>query len=327
MIRATASRNSSPQFFAAALFLLGSALAHAQFVGPAPFTSNPPAAPTLIVPSPDKLASMSLLPGDVFQVQVFGVPQFDYRGRLNDDGDVALPLVGTLHLEGDTIIAAEQKIAARLVAAQIVKNPQVIVQVVESPNHFATVTGEVRNPGPIAIYGEKRLLDVLSAAGGLTPVASPLLTIYRRGSETPFQLQLPSDAAASGRYNIVISPGDNIVVSKVGVVYVVGAFHQQGAIPLKNTSPLTLIEAMSMAGGVNYEAALGKAYILRVSQDGRREIRFNVSAVLNHRVPDIALQSDDIVLIPTNNMKAALKGGAAGVASSFLAGIGYLTVR
>ena len=236
-------------------------------------------------------------------------------------------MVGSLHLQGDTVTAAEQAIAAKLVSGEIARDPQVVLHVIESPNHFATVTGEVKTPGPVPIYGEKRLLDVLSAAGGLTPIASPLLTIYRRGSDTPFQIQLPSDAAASGRYNVVIAPGDNIVVSKVGVIYVIGAFHQQGAIPLKNSSPLTLIEAMSLAGGVNYEAAVNKAYILRLSADGRREIPFNVSSVLQHRVPDQILQSDDIVLVPTSGMKAALKGGAAGIAASLVAGIGYIAVR
>jgi len=104
--------------------------------------------------------------------------------------------------------------------------------------------------------------------------------------------------------------------------------HQQGALPLKTTSPLTLIEAMSLAGGVNYEAAQDKACILRVSPEGgRREIPFNVTAVLKRRVPDQVLENDDIVLIPTSSMKAALKGGAAGVAASLLAGVGYITVR
>jgi polysaccharide export outer membrane protein len=112
----------------------------------------------------------------------------------------------------------------------------------------------------------------------------------------------------------------------VGVVYVIGAFHQQGAIPLKSTTPLTLIEAMSLAGGVNYKAALNKAYILRVSPDGRSKIPFKVSSVLGHHSPDLVLQNDDIVLIPTSDLKAALKGGAAGVAASLVAGIGYLTV-
>jgi polysaccharide export outer membrane protein len=314
-------------FFMAAMaaFSFSPLHAGAQFIGPAPQPEQPNV-PHLIPAPPEHMETMTLLPGDLVEVQIFGVAGFDYKGRIADDGDVSLPLVGKIHIGGESVSAAEQHIATSLITAELVKDPQVNLHVLESPNHYATVTGEVRTPGQVPIYGEKRLLDVLSAAGGFTPASSPVVTIYRRGSTDPFKVQIPVDASASGRFNLVIAPGDNIVVSKVGLVYLIGAFHQQGAIPLKSTTPLTLIEAMSLAGGVNYEASVNKAYILRVSSDGRSKIPFKVSAVLSHHAPDLVLQNDDIVLIPTSDLKAALKGGAAGVASSLIAGIGYLTV-
>jgi len=207
------------------------------------------------------------------------------------------------------------------------KSPQVLLHITESPNHFATVSGEVKTPGPVQVYGDKYLLDIISAAGGFTPLSSPLVTIYRRGSKEPLQIQLPSDPGAVGTRNIEIHAGDSIVVAKLGVIYVLGAFHQQGALPLRNNSPVTLVEAMSLAGGVNYEASVNKAFILRSSPGGQVEIPFNVNDVVRHRVPDQVLQNEDIVLIPPSNMKAAIKGGAAGVAASLLAGIGYITVK
>jgi hypothetical protein len=82
-----------------------------------------------------------------------------------------------------------------------------------------------------------------------------------------------------------------------------------------------------LAGGVNFEAAVNKAFILRSAPGGPVEIPFNVNDVIRHRVPDQMLQNEDIVLIPTNNMKAALKGGAAAVAASLIAGIGYITIK
>jgi len=311
----------------AGLLLLALAAGHAsaQFLGPAPTAVVPQ--PPRLIPEPLPTAAMTLLAGDLCEVQIFGIPQYDYKVRVGEDGSFELPLAGNLAVAGSSIAATQRAIAGRLVSLQLVRDPQVALHVLESPNRFATVTGEVKTPGPVQIYGEKRLLDVLSAAGGLTPFSSPLLTIYRRGSTNPFQIQLPSDAAASGRENILIEPGDNIVVSRLGVVYILGAVHNQGALPLKSNSPLTLIEAMAMAGGVNYEAALKKAYILRVAPEGRREIPFNVAAVEKHRETDQTLESDDIVLIPTSEAKAALKGGAASIATSLLTSLGYLTVQ
>jgi polysaccharide export outer membrane protein len=300
---------------------------HAQFIGKAPDTgdaSHPVAAQAL--PALGNHGSL-LLPGDSIEVQIYGVPQYDYHVRVADDGSVTLPLAGYVQLGGKSIEAAQKAIAKALVDNNIVKAPQVLLYVTESPNQSVTVSGEVKNPGPIQVYGDKHLLDVVSAAGGFTPLSSPLLTVYRRGSQDPIQIQLPADPTALGPSNIPIYPGDSIVVAKLGAVYVLGAFHQQGAIPLKNNSPLTLIEAMSLAGGVNFEAAARKAFILRASGGGRIEIPFDVNAIIKHRAPDVALQNEDIILIPTSNMKAALKGGAAGVAATMLVGLGYISTR
>jgi polysaccharide export outer membrane protein len=299
----------------------------AQFLGAPPSESHPSSATSASTQSPEGGAASTILPGDSFEIQIFNVPQYDYKGRVDDDGAVTLPLVGKVQLGGQTIAAAEQTIAGKLVDAKIIKAPQVFLHITESPNRTVTVSGEVKSPGPVPIYGEKRLLDILSAAGGLTPLSSPVLTIYRRASPTPFQIELPADPAALGSNNIAMLPGDSVIVAKLGVVYVLGAFHQQGALPLRNNSQLTLIEALSLAGGVNYEAALKKAFILRSTAGGRVEIPFDVSALMKHRIPDQPLQNEDIILIPTNNMKAALKGGAAGVAASLLAGIGYITIK
>jgi polysaccharide export outer membrane protein len=321
------SKLASNLFTFAGLLLAASLVANAQFIGTPP--SDPPQQITVHAASPPTASDLAsvLLAGDSFEIQLFGVPQFDYKGRIEEDGSVSLPFVGKVILAGKTVAEAENSIAKTLADAGLINSPQVYLHVLDSPNHSVTVTGEIRNPGPVQIYGDKYLLDVLSAVGGLTPLSSPVIEVYRRGSVSPLRIELPTDASAAGAGNIRIDPGDTIIVSRLGVVYAVGAFHQQGAIPLRNNAQTTLIEAISLAGGVNYEAALRKAFILRNSTGGRVEISFDVGALIRHRIPDMSLQNEDIILIPTNRMKAALKGGASGVAASLLAGIGYITVR
>jgi polysaccharide biosynthesis/export protein len=311
---------------ALAIALLAPA-ANAQFQGNPPTQLSPQPHPGLIERPGAAAATLLLQTGDLFQVQVFNVPKFDYRGRLDDKGMVNLPLIGDVHLGGLSVSDAEHELQRVLREREMIKDPQVVITVLESPNNLATITGEVKTPGPVPVYGDKHLLDVISAAGGFTPVASPFLNIYRRGRAEPIQVHLSADASALAPANILIQPGDSIVVARLGVVYVVGATHTQGAIPLKNTSPLTLIEALSLAGGVNFEAAHDKAYILRVQGEERAEIRFDVKRVLQHRDPDTVLQNDDIVLIPSSAMRAALKNGAAGVAATLVAGVGYIAVR
>jgi polysaccharide export outer membrane protein len=306
---------------------LTSALAWGQFQGSAPSQMVPQSQPPVVQQAfPGDTSTLSLLPGDVFQIQVYDLPKFDFRARLDQKGDVSLPLIGDVNLAGLTLSQAEHRLERMLRDREMVLDPQVVLTIIESPNHVASVMGEVKTPGLIPIYGDRHLLDVLAAAGGLTAASSPVISVYRRNQNDPIQVHLSADASEEYASNIRILPGDTVVVPRVGVVYVVGAVHTQGAIPLKNTTPLTLIEALSMAGGVNYEAADKKAFLVRVTPSGKVEYAFDVGKVLKEQASDMVLQNDDIILIPTNAMKAALKGGAAGVAASLVAGIGYITV-
>lgn len=325
-IRAVMRRFKAVNVLAIAV-MLSSVVARGQFQGPAPSQVIPqPEAPAAQNTLPGAASTFSLLPGDVFQIQVYDLPKFDFKARLDENGNVSLPLIGDVNLAGLTLSQAERKVEQLLRDQQMVLDPQVILTIIESPNHVANVVGEVKTPGLIPIYGDRHLLDVLSAAGGLTPASSPVINVYRRGQIHSIQVHLSVDASQESASNIQILPGDTVVVSRVGVVYVVGAVRTQGAIPLKNTTPLTLIQALSMAGGVNYEAAQKKAYLVRVTPQGKVEYGFDVGKVLKEKESDMVLKNDDIILIPSNAMKAALKGGAAGVAASLVAGIGYITV-
>jgi polysaccharide export outer membrane protein len=106
----------------------------------------------------------------------------------------------------------------------------------------------------------------------------------------------------------VILPHDLIVVSKVGVVYMVGAFARQGAIPLDQNTPLTLLQASALSGGVGFEGKFQDLRIIRTEGAKREVVKVDVKRVLHGKDPDPILQADDIVFLPTNNIKAALKG-------------------
>ena len=140
-----------------------------------------------------------------------------------------------------------------LVKAGMYRDPQVSIQITESPNLIATVVGEVH--GIVPIIGERRLLDVLTAAGsgggggigaattvsleegGCRHSASHMITINRPGLAEPITIDLGTDPAKSSLADIPIFPRDTIIVPRIGVVYLLGAFKTQGAIPLQPNSP------------------------------------------------------------------------------------------
>ena len=81
---------------------------------------------------------------------------------------------------------------------------------------------------------------------------------------------------------------------------------------------MTLMQAVTLGGGQGYQASMSDTRIIRTTGATRREIPVNLGKVLKGKAPDPVLQNDDIVFIPTNAMKAAIKGGGIGIAIGLL---------
>lgn len=286
-------------------------MAKAQFSGPALGISasvNQPVTPTtdpaILYPASRDII---LTQGDLLTIHLYGVQDYQPEARISLDGTIQLPLIGSLHVEGLTIHQAQDLIAERLTTEGMYRNPQVNIQLTEAPNQAVTVTGEMH--GVIPVAGQKRLFDVLAAAGGLPAVASHIVTIDRPGVAQPIVVDLGTDPAKSAHANVPVFPRDTIVVSRVGVIYLLGAFKNQGAVPLQQNSPLTLMQAASIGGGTGFEGRLGDLRIVRTVGLDRKVVNIDIKKVINGKAPDPVLQADDIILLPTNPMRAAIKSG------------------
>jgi polysaccharide export outer membrane protein len=118
---------------------------------------------------------------------------------------------------------------------------------------------------------------------------------------------------------MLVYPRDIIQISRAGVVYVLGAFKSQGAVPLDQATPLTLMQLAALSAGVGYEGRYDDLRIIRTVGTERKVVDVDIKKVLNGKAPDPILESNDIVFLPTNPMKAALKnlgiGGVLGLVS------------
>ncbi len=253
--------------------------------------------------------------GDQIAVRIFGTPDFASPVRVTVAGDIQLPFIGLVHVAGLPVNKAEDLIAERLANAGIYINPQVTVTVTEAASQFVTVGGELHAVVPVA--GQRRLLDVLAVAGTFPVTASRVITIVRPGQDLPITIDLGSDPMQAAKNNIPILPGDSILVSRVGVVYMLGAFKVQGAIPLQQNSPLTLMQATALAQGAGFEGRFDDLRIVRTQGLERKEVKVDIKKVMMGKAPDPVLQADDIVFLPTNALKAALKGGGLNSVASF----------
>ncbi|RZU39667.1 polysaccharide biosynthesis/export family protein [Edaphobacter modestus] len=279
----------------------GPALASASTINePVPLTTDP----AILFPAAHELR---LAPGDMITVHLYSSADYTPAARVSLDGSIQLPLIGKLEVKGLTLPQAEKRIADRLIAGGMYRNPQVSLQLTESPNQVATVTGELHVVVPI--IGQSRLLDVITAAGGLPSQASHTITIHRIGMEQPIVVDLGSDPMTSNRSNIPIFAGDTVIVARTGVVYMLGAFKNVGAIPLQQTTPLTLMEAATLAGGPGFQGKMGELRLVRTVGANRTVVHLDMKRVIDGKDPDPVLQTDDIVILPSSLMKSAIKSG------------------
>jgi polysaccharide biosynthesis/export protein len=310
------------------LMVISGGVAQGQFSGPAPGPSTVINPPVTITTDP-----AILFPGhrdvylgneDVLSVRIYGSPEYTPTVRVGLDGTIQLPLIGSVKVEGLTVHQTQDLIAQKLVSAGMYRDPQVSIQVTDSPNLIATVVGEVH--GIVPIVGERRLYDVLAAAGsgggfsstattvvvgagGLPSTASHIITINRPGLAEPITIDLGTDPAKSSMADIPIFPRDTIIVPRVGVVYLLGAFRTQGAIPLAQNSPMTLMKMAALAGGPGFEGKTTDLRIIRSVGLTRQVVRVDIKRVMDGKDPDPVLQAEDIVFLPTSSMKAAIKSG------------------
>ena len=217
---------------------------YAQYAGPAPTKSDSPNpdnkglmqhAPTELLPG----NPIVLHPGDLIAVSVYGVPDYKVSVRIAGDGVTDLPLSADMHLAGMTVQQAQQAVAQKLISEQMILYPDVFISVQDSTVDIIGVMGEVNSPKAIPAFAPMSLLDALSAAGGLKPDASHSISILRKGISEPLLVVLNSDPSNAASQNIPLYPGDRVLVSRVGVVYIVGAVAHQGAYPITPDTPLT----------------------------------------------------------------------------------------
>jgi len=263
---------------------------------------------------------------DSVNIRVLELDEFDPKVlgpvRVDEQGNIDLPLAGRIHAAGQTTEQLETTVAARL--AKIIKHPAVTVSIAEYRSHPVSVLGAVKTPGVYQVTSRKTLFEVLSLAGGLNPDASNHIRITRLTSEG--ELPLPNAVKdASGEFyvgqldvrdvmdakrpdlNIDILPNDVITVPKAELIYVVGSVHRSGGFPLNEKEHISVLQAISLAEGLDAVNGARHARILRQSTPGeeRTEIPVNVTEILAGRAKDVSLQANDILFIPNNAAKTA----------------------
>jgi polysaccharide export outer membrane protein len=253
---------------------------------------------------------LRLSSGDLLDVKVLGTtdPDFAPKLRVDETGSISLPYAGPVKVAGRTAEDAGLLIEATYRDKDVLKNPHVSVTVLEYATQGVTVGGEVKNPGVYPLLGTHNLLDLLAAAGGVTPTAGKGVTISHRDDPThPQVVNVETKPGSAAAFNMDIRPGDTIVVSKAGIVYVLGEVGKPGGFLIENSDRLTILQAVALAQGTTRTASLDHTKLIRKTPAGHSETQIALKKILADKSEDQLLADGDILFIPTSGPKSAFR--------------------
>ncbi len=269
-----------------------------------------PAVPASVAAKSSSLASRSLDSsirlgeGDLIEVNVYNVPELNTRTRVNDKGEIDMPLVNQVHVEGLTVDEAEKVIEQRLDHGGFVRNPHVQLFVSEYTSDGTSVLGEVARPGVYPVLGEQRLFNLLSAAGGLSPAAGSTITVTHKAEpDKPVVVPISRNLEDHATSNIPVYPGDTVMVRRADVIYIVGDVNRPSGFLMDNGGKLSVLQAIALAGGTTNTAKLSGVRIIRKSPQGVTEIPVSLKKMLQAKTEDVPLQANDILFVPASARK------------------------
>jgi polysaccharide export outer membrane protein len=286
-------------------------------------------------------ADYTVSPEDVVDVFVIDVPEVSRSYRISSNGFLTLPLLPEpIAAAGLPLNQLSRLIAARFREAGMLNNAQVTVSLKETRLHSVIISGSVKKPQAYPVYGPTKLIDLLTQAGGLADDAGSeaIVTRGQQGLQSAEQESNPSADAdpipkeqsftldikklvetGEDKANIVLYPGDRVMVQRAPLIYVLGAVNRPGGYALHDPrEQVTVLKALAMAGDTTSVAKRKRITILRMDpaapEGKRQEIPVNIKGMLNGQLPDIKLRTEDILYVPESaSLKAMRQAVGTGI--------------
>lgn len=279
--------------------------------------SSPEVRRTVLPEVADALSNIALLlnVGDLLDVQVFDTPELSQKLRVDDQGEIILPLAGAITVKGLTAEQAQVAIENCFRQRKILRDPHVDILVLEYATQGVTVGGEVKLPGVYPWAAKHTVADFISIAGGMTPTASQTVTVNRRDREQVMTFQLANSAQNSSGADLQVQPGDRIQVTRAGVVYVVGDVGRPGGYLIESKETITVLQVIALAQGMN-KTAKNDAKLIRTTAKGRSALDLPLKKILASQAVDPKLQDGDIVFVPVSGSKQFADKGISAILQS-----------
>jgi polysaccharide biosynthesis/export protein len=258
----------------------------------------------------DNLPTQKIGIDDLVGISVYDAPELTRTVRVNTDGTIRLPMLkARIKADGLLPIDLETAITDALKSEDVLVDPVVTVNLVESRSRPINVVGAVKNPLTFQASGFISLLDALSRAGGLADTAGTEILVSKaqpgeEGKTVLLTRRIPIKGlidAADPELNIRLEGGEEIRVPDAGRFYVVGNVKKPGVFPIKDTTDSSVLKALALSEGLTaFSQKVAYIYRKEGGAQGHNEIPVELTRLMKREVPDIPLLPNDILYIPDN---------------------------
>ena len=245
-------------------------------------TANAPASPA---------ASYVVGPQDVLTITSYDQADLSGRFTVETDGTFTFPLIGRFRAGGLTLRQVEEGLKKRLKDEDYFVDPQVSVTVEQYRSQKVSIVGEVRSPGTYPLSGDMTLVEVLARAGSILPTASGEALVVRGGKKAASQRPAGADEDDPNTVrvdlrelekgvlsqNASLRDGNTIFVPRAESLYVFGQVRNPGAYALQHERKTTVLQALSLAGGVTDRGSTTRTHIIRIVNGEKTEINVKLS--------------------------------------------------
>jgi polysaccharide export outer membrane protein len=232
---------------------------------------------------------------DVLIVTSYDQSDLSGEFRVEADGTFGYPLIGRVAVAGLTLAQAEGALRQGLSDRGFFKQPQLTVAIKEYRSRRIFILGEVRKPGVHALSGQMRLVEALALADSTLPTAGPEVVILPadsdnrgRDNEGVVRISLRELETGDASQNVLLRDGDTIMVPRAEEIYVFGQVKSPGAYSVRDDD-MTVLQALSLAGGLTDRGAMGRIEIVRVVEGERQQVKVTLGD---------AIRPGDTIIVP-----------------------------
>lgn len=236
--------------------------------------------------------------------------------RVTAEGYITFPLIGRIKVADLTTTEVEKLIAKQLAEKEYLLDAHVSVMVTKYEGRKFSVLGAASNPGLYPLQARERVLDGISKAGGLAamkasggkeePQAQEGMIIRTISPGKPDEKKIAISFDLQGllkgkdqNANLLLAENDVIYIPSADYFYIIGEVKTPGSYAF-NKKEITVVEAVSMAGGFTRIASRNRTRIVRIEKGIEKIYEVNMDAITKSgkMTEAVYMRPNDLIVVP-----------------------------